>query len=79
MEIVLGRIGHYFDAGSGGCQTAIVTQVWRDGADPASVNVAAWNHGGTQFTRSSVPIDQAPSADDEANSFHLAQGCPFGR
>lgn len=73
--IVLGRVGHYHDAGNGSCSTALITHVG-DGW----VNVAAWHAGGGSFPRTSVPVDAAPQpVDADRNSFHLAQQCPWGR
>lgn len=78
--IVLGRVGHYFDAGNGSCSTAIVVEAFAspDGA-PGAVNVTAWHHGGDSFSRTSVPVDAEPSPDAAANSFHLTRDCPWGR
>jgi hypothetical protein len=73
--------GHYFDAGNGSCSAAVVTDTFAALADgiPSAVNVAGWNHGGTAFTRSSVPIDLAPNLEASANSFHLKEECPWKR
>lgn len=82
MEIVLGRIGHYFDAGNGSCSTAIIVEADNslDDADEAKlINVAGWHHGGDAFSRTSVPVDAAPTAEAAANSFHLTRDCPWGR
>lgn len=74
-EMVLGRVGHYFDAGNGSCNAAIVVEVHT----PELVNVAGWNHGGTNYTRTSVPVDPSPTTEATANSFHLTRDCPWGR
>lgn len=77
-QIVLGRVGHYHDAGNGSCSTAIVTEVQVAG-EFQSVNVAAWHHGGEPFSRTSVPVDSTPDKDAEANTFHLTRDCPWER
>lgn len=81
--IVLGRVGHYFDAGNGSCSTALVVDAFvpDDAAEEESpaVNVVAWHHGGDQFSRTSVPVDAEPSTAAAANSFHLTRDCPWGR
>lgn len=75
-EIVLGRVGHYFDAGNGSCSTALIV----DAPSQETVNVAGWNQGGTAFSRTSVPVDATPDTEaDRANSFHLTRDCPWGR
>lgn len=81
MEIVLGRVGHYFDAGNGACQTALVTAAFSSETvpDAGAVNLAVWNHGATQTARASVPVDAAPTTEAKANSFHLTRDCPWGR
>lgn len=80
MEIVLGRIGHYYDAGNDSCATAIVVDTHGpDGGAPTSVNVRAWHHSGEAFTRTSVPVDSSPSAEAQANSFHLTRDCHRAR
>ena len=76
MEIVLGRVGHYFDAGNGSCSTALIVQV-HEGA--TSINVAGWHHGGDQFSRTSVPVNATPGPDDSQSSFHLTRECPWSR
>lgn len=77
--IVLGRIGHYFDAGNGSCRTALIVGTFEtaEGVQAPIVNVTAWQHGGDPFTRTSVPVVAEPSAADTSNSFHLAQACPW--
>lgn len=74
--IVLGRIGHYFDAGNGGCSTAIVVHVF-DG--DSLVNLTVFNQGGTPVSRTSVSLEAAPAIEDTANSFHLNRDCPWSR
>lgn len=79
--IVLGRIGHYFDAGNGSCSTALVVETV-PGLEPGQsgvITVKAWHHGGEEFTRTSVPVVGTPAASDSANSFHLNRSCPWGR
>lgn len=80
-QIGLGRIGHYFDAGNGSCSTAIVVDTFGPAdQESTAVNVNAWNHGTTAFSRTSVPVDPSPSTEATANSFHLAgPACPFGK
>lgn len=75
-RIVLGRIGHYFDAGNGGCSTAIVVHVFEDGD---LVNLTAFNQGGTPYSRTLVPLEVAPKIEDTSNSFHLTRDCPWVR
>lgn len=77
--IVLGRVGHYFDAGNGSCSTALVVQTDVANTPPAIVNVVAWHHDGDTFSRTSVPVDAEPSPDAAANSFHLTRDCPWSR
>lgn len=89
MEIVLGRVGHYFDASNGSCRTALIVQTFPGPSTPDDpepnlgegglVNVAAWNHDGTPFSRTSVPVDPNPSTEATANSFHLTRECPWSR
>lgn len=74
--LVLGRIGHYFDAGNGSCSTALVVHVFAGGA---AINLVAWHQGGEQISRTSVPVSTSPSKDDETSSFHLNRDCPWGR
>lgn len=86
-QIVLGRVGHYFDAGNGSCSTGLIVQTFEppagfEGAarpEPTVVNVAGWNHDGAEFRRTSVPVDAAPTTEAHANSFHLTRDCPWGR
>lgn len=79
-EIVLGRVGHYYDAGNGSCATALVVDVAVQGElDIPVVNIQAWHHGGTPFSRASVPVVAHPSTDDSNNTFHLSRDCPWGR
>ncbi len=76
--LVLGRIGHYFDAGNGSCSTALVVDVI-DVGGKVGVNVKAWHGGGEEFTRTSVLHSGSPSKSDEISSFHLNRDCPWGR
>lgn len=79
-QIVLGRVGHYFDAGNGSCSTALIVETFGpEGGEATAVNVAGWHHGGDAFSRTSVPVDGAPTAEAAANSFHLTRDCPWGR
>jgi hypothetical protein len=79
-EIVLARLGHYFDAGNGSCSTALIVDVIDDGETLGpDVNVQAWHHGGEPFSRTSVVVVDAPTAADDRNSFHLTRDCPWGR
>lgn len=75
--IVLGRVGHYFDAGNGSCSTAIVVGTF-DG-DTGLVNVQAWHRDGAPFSRTSVSLEASPSTDQSSNSFHLTRDCPWAR
>lgn len=77
--IVLGRIGHYFNAGNGSCAAALIVDVGVGSAVEGTVNLAGWFGSGDDFTRTSVPVNQTPTLEDEHNSFHLAQQCPWGR
>lgn len=79
--IVLGRIGHYFDAGNGSCQTAVIVAVWADEYDDApGVNLAGWQQDADDFKRFSVKVVAQPTIDDTENSFHLGgPACPFGK
>jgi hypothetical protein len=79
MAPQISTAGHYFDAGNGSCQAAIVTKTyWAEQPDKVvAVNVVGWNHGGTGFARTSVPLDPAPTKEATANSFHTAEDCPF--
>ena len=79
--LVLGRIGHYFDAGNGSCRTALIVGTFSttEGQQAPIVNLTAWAHGGDPFTRSSVPVVQEPTVEDSSNSFHLGQSCPWAR
>jgi hypothetical protein len=81
--LVLGRIGHYFDASYGSCSTAIVVDAAEDVGTEAShtdmANVAAWNRDGMSFSRTSVPVNATPSIEDTRSSFHLNRDCPWGR
>jgi hypothetical protein len=74
--LVLGRVGHYFDAGNGSCSTALVVNVFEG---DSLVNVTAWNHDGTPFSRTSVSLEAKPAIEDTASSFHLNRDCPWGR
>lgn len=65
--------------GNGSCSTALVVDTFGPDGAATGVNVAAWNHDGTPFSRTSVPVDPAPSTEAHANSFHLTRDCPFGR
>ncbi len=80
--IVLGRIGHYFTAGSGTCSTAIVVETFgqagEDGSPATGVNVAGWNHDGSPFSRTSVPV-YAEKTEASVSSFHLNRDCPWSR
>lgn len=83
-QIVLGRVGHYFDAGNGSCSTALVVgtfpEATGEGDLVTGVNVQAWHHGGEPFTRTSVPVVVVIAAQDyHENSFHLTRDCPWGR
>lgn len=82
--IVLGRLGHYFDAGNGSCSTALIIRTFDkevSGRDwnAQKVNVAGWHHDGDAFSRTSVAINSTPSTDDSGNSFHLSANCPWSR
>lgn len=79
-DIVLTRLGHYFDAGNGSCSTALVVWAGVTGElDIPIVNVQAWHHGGEPFSREAVAVVAHPSTDDGANSFHLGRACSWGR
>lgn len=80
-DIVLTRLGHYFDAGNGSCSTALVVEGPSGGLDDQFfVNVTAWHHDGTPFNRTSVPVVKVVAAEAyHENSFHLSRDCPWGR
>lgn len=72
--LVLGRVGHYFNAGNGACATALVV-----GVDEATINVVGWERDGDSFRRTSVPVVPTPALEDTAASFHLTRDCPWAR
>jgi hypothetical protein len=83
MEIVLGRIGHYFTPtdgqGNGSCQTATIANV--EASEPVeagliTVNLGVLEHSGESFARQDVVVGN-PSAG--LSSFHLTRDCPWSR
>lgn len=81
MELVLGRVGHYFNSGNGSCSTAVVVDVVGEAqiAAPARVNITGWSHDGEGFKHLDVPAVPAPTVEDTASSFHLTRDCPWSR
>lgn len=79
-EVVLARLGHYFDAGNGSCSTALVAEAFGpEEGEATAVNLAVFNHSGSHTTRTSVPVDASPTTEATANSFHLTRDCPWHR
>jgi hypothetical protein len=86
-EIVLGRIGHYYDPGSGACSAALVTHVYSApgegpetgaGAPIILVNLRVWQSDAEDQRRLSVPVAGDQPREGMA-TFHLNRDCPWGR
>lgn len=86
-DLVLGRIGHYHDPGSGSCSAALVTHVvTAPSEDPETgigetiviVNLRVWQSDAEEMRRLDVRVDVPSNLNDRA-TFHLSRACPWGR
>ena len=78
-EVVLGRIGHYHDPGSGACSTALVTGVSRTTA--LTVNLRVWQSDAEDERHLAVPVASPTEhgSDGSHATFHLTRDCRWER
>jgi hypothetical protein len=80
-EIVLGRIGHYHDPGSGACSAALVTDVTGRSAPVPIVSLRVWQSDAEDVRRLDVPVESPTEHGAEGShaTFHLSRACQWGR